>query len=131
MDAVTYPKAEVISAIHEGFVPYKINMLERHPDFKQACDALHHVPSLRVVVLKAEGRGFCSGMDLMAAAHRPQDKETLEAVWAPWAEALDTLEQLDEILHRLSEGAHGRAIARDEEELLDEILKRQYKECHT
>ena len=66
-------------------------------DFKQACDALRHAPSLRVVVLKAEGRGFCSGMDLMAAAHRPHDKETLEAVWAPWGQALDTLEQLDQL----------------------------------
>ena len=66
-------------------------------DFKLACDALSQAPGLRVVVLKAEGRGFCSGMDLMAAAHRPHDKETLEAVWAPWAEALDTLEQLDQL----------------------------------
>lgn len=34
----------------------------------------------------------------------------------------DKLEQLDEILHRLSEGAHSRAITRDGGELLDEIL---------
>ena len=66
-------------------------------DFKQACDALRHAPGLCVVVLKAEGRGFCSGMDLMAAAHRPHDSETLEAVWAPWGQALDTLEQLDQL----------------------------------
>ncbi len=37
MDAVTYPHDAVVSAIGEGFVPFKINMLERHPDFKQAC----------------------------------------------------------------------------------------------
>jgi hypothetical protein len=37
MDAVTYPDASVVSAIDQGFVPYKINMLERHPDFKEAC----------------------------------------------------------------------------------------------
>ena len=66
-------------------------------DFKQACDALHDAQALRVVVLKAEGRGFCSGMDLVAAAHRPHDHETLAAVWAPWGQALDTLEQLDQL----------------------------------
>ena len=66
-------------------------------DFKQACEALQHAPALRVVVLKAEGRGFCSGMDLMAAARRPLDNEALAAVWAPWGQALDTLEQLDQL----------------------------------
>ena len=66
-------------------------------DFKQACEALQHAPALRVIVLKAEGRGFCSGMDLLAAAHRPLDNETLAAVWAPWGQALDTLEQLDQL----------------------------------
>lgn len=34
----------------------------------------------------------------------------------------DTLEQLDEILHRLSEGAHGHSIKRDEEEIIDALL---------
>jgi TolA-binding protein len=37
MDAVTYPHPDVAPAIDEGFVPYKINMMERHPDFKEAC----------------------------------------------------------------------------------------------
>ena len=37
MDAVTYPQESVQSAIAEGFSPYKINMMERHPDFKEAC----------------------------------------------------------------------------------------------
>ena len=37
MDAVTYPDATVVSAIEQGFTPFKINMLERHPDFKEAC----------------------------------------------------------------------------------------------
>ena len=37
MDAVTYPHDAVIAAIEQGFVPFKINMLERHPDFKEAC----------------------------------------------------------------------------------------------
>ena len=37
MDAVTYPNQGVVAAIEGGFAPYKINMLERHPDFKDAC----------------------------------------------------------------------------------------------
>ena len=37
MDAVTYPDASVVSAISRDFVPFKLNMLERHPDFKAAC----------------------------------------------------------------------------------------------
>ena len=37
MDAVTYPNDSVVAAIEQGFVPYKINMIERHPDFKEAC----------------------------------------------------------------------------------------------
>ena len=37
MDAVTYPDETVVAAIEQGFVPYKISMVERHPDFKEAC----------------------------------------------------------------------------------------------
>jgi hypothetical protein len=37
MDAVTYPHETVVAAIEQGFVPFKLNMLERHPDFKEAC----------------------------------------------------------------------------------------------
>ncbi len=37
MDAVTYPDESVVRAIGEGFSPFRINMLERHPDFKEAC----------------------------------------------------------------------------------------------
>ena len=37
MDAVTYPHETVVAAIEEGFAPFKINMTERHPDFKEAC----------------------------------------------------------------------------------------------
>ncbi len=36
MDTVTYPNDTVVDAIERGFVPYTINMLERHPDFKEA-----------------------------------------------------------------------------------------------
>ena len=36
MDAVTYPNDAVVAAIERDFVPFKINMLERHPDFKEA-----------------------------------------------------------------------------------------------
>jgi TolA-binding protein len=37
MDAVTYPDDAVIETLGRGFAPYKINMLERHPDFREAC----------------------------------------------------------------------------------------------
>lgn len=37
MDAVTYPQPAVQAAIDAEFAPYKINMMERHPDFKEAC----------------------------------------------------------------------------------------------
>ena len=66
-------------------------------DFKQACSALQHAPGLRIVVLKAEGRGFCSGMDLMAAAHRPNNSDALQALWAPWGQALDKLEGVEQL----------------------------------
>lgn len=66
-------------------------------DFKEACQTVQADASLRVVVVKGEGRGFCSGMDLQAAANRPAENEALAAVWAPWAEALDILEDLDQL----------------------------------
>ena len=37
MDAVTYPDDRVASALDRAFVPFKINLLERHPDLKPAC----------------------------------------------------------------------------------------------
>ena len=37
MDAVTYPHDAVAATIEQHFAPYKINMMERHPDFKEAC----------------------------------------------------------------------------------------------
>lgn len=36
MDTVTYPDAQVEQAIDQHFVPLKIDMLARHPDFKAA-----------------------------------------------------------------------------------------------
>jgi len=37
MDAVTYPHPSAQQAIADGFVPFKINMLERDPELKEAC----------------------------------------------------------------------------------------------
>ena len=37
MGAVTYPDPNVSKALRESFVLYKINMMDRHPDFKEAC----------------------------------------------------------------------------------------------
>ena len=37
MDAVTYPHETVVAEIGEHFAPFRINMMERHPDFREAC----------------------------------------------------------------------------------------------
>ena len=37
MDTVTYPHESVQRSIAEHFSSFKVNMLERHPDFKEAC----------------------------------------------------------------------------------------------
>ncbi len=64
-------------------------------DFEEACQTLHADGELQVVVLKGEGRAFCAGMDLKAAAQRPATNEAIDATWAPWQRALNTLEQLN------------------------------------
>ena len=66
-------------------------------DLEAACKAIQADTSLRVIVIKGEGRAFCSGMDLQAAANRPATHEVIQAVWAPWQRALDILERLDHL----------------------------------
>lgn len=66
-------------------------------DLEEACKAIQADTDVRVVVVKGEGRAFCSGMDLRAAANRPADHETLRAVWEPWRRALDILENLTQL----------------------------------
>jgi hypothetical protein len=56
MDAVTYPHDAVIDAIEQGFAPYKINMLERHPDFKEACAGGRVMWGPTFVIADARGR---------------------------------------------------------------------------
>lgn len=36
MDAVTYPDESVVRVIEDAFVPYRLNFMKRHPDFKAA-----------------------------------------------------------------------------------------------
>ena len=55
MDAVTYPDDSVIETIEQGFAPFKLNMLERHPDFKEACAGGRVMWGPTLVV--ADGRG--------------------------------------------------------------------------
>jgi hypothetical protein len=55
MDAVTYPDETVVSAIDQGFAPFKINMLERHPDFKEACAGGRVLWGPTLVVADARG----------------------------------------------------------------------------
>lgn len=66
-------------------------------DLAEAAKTIQADIEVRVVVVKGEGRAFCSGMDLRAAANRPADRETLAAVWAPWLRALDILEHLNQL----------------------------------
>lgn len=66
-------------------------------DLEQACQAIQRDTDIRVVVIKGEGRAFCSGMDLQAAANRPATRETMHRVWAPWLRALDILEHLSQL----------------------------------
>lgn len=66
-------------------------------DMEAACTAMQQEADLRVVVLKGEGRAFCSGMDLRAAANRPATPEALRTTWAPWLHALEILEHLPQL----------------------------------
>ena len=56
MDAVTYPHAAVAEALGQGFSLYKINMLERHPDFKEACAGGRVLWGPTFIVADARGR---------------------------------------------------------------------------
>ena len=49
MDAVTYPDDAVIDSLHQGFVPYKISMLERHPETSRAVPDLYSAANLSLV----------------------------------------------------------------------------------
>ena len=66
-------------------------------DLEEAGKAIQADTDIRVVVVKGDGRSFCSGMDLRAAANRPADRETMSAVWGPWLRALDILEHLNQL----------------------------------
>jgi|SRR5581483_7524524 len=66
-------------------------------DLEEACNAIQADATLRVVVLKGEGRAFCSGMDLRAAAQRPTTAEAIRAAWAPWERALQILDNLPQL----------------------------------
>jgi hypothetical protein len=55
MDAVTYPQESVVAAIAEGFAPFKLNMLERHPDFKEACAGGRVMWGPTIIVADARG----------------------------------------------------------------------------
>jgi enoyl-CoA hydratase/carnithine racemase len=74
-------------------------------DMEAACQAIRADSDVRVVVLKGEGRAFCSGMDLQAAANRPADSEVIKAVWAPWQRALHILENLNQLTIAAIHGA--------------------------
>jgi enoyl-CoA hydratase/carnithine racemase len=66
-------------------------------DFEEACNAIQADADTRVIILKGEGRAFCSGMDLQAAASRPATPEAMNATWIPWQRALDIFSHLDQL----------------------------------
>ena len=66
-------------------------------DFEEACKAIQVDTEARIIILKGEGRAFCSGMDLRAASNRPATPEAINAAWAPWQRALDILTHLDQL----------------------------------
>ncbi|MDH3627287.1 MAG: hypothetical protein OEV00_10825 [Acidobacteriota bacterium] len=53
---MTYPHPDTQSAIAADFVPYKINMLERHPDFRDASAGAR--VSWGPTLIVADGRGL-------------------------------------------------------------------------
>jgi len=66
-------------------------------DLEEACKTIQADSNLRVIVLKGEGRAFCSGMDLRAAANRPATIEAIRTTWEPWERALQILDALDQL----------------------------------
>ncbi len=56
MDAVTYPHDSVIATIENGFVPFAIDMLGRHPDFKEACAGGRVMWGPTLIVADSRGR---------------------------------------------------------------------------
>lgn len=66
-------------------------------DFEEACNAIRADTETRVIILKGEGRAFCSGMDLQAAANRPATAEAMNATWIPWQRALNIFTHLDQL----------------------------------
>jgi hypothetical protein len=56
MDAVTYPHDCVVAEIDRHFATFKINMLERHPDFKEACAGGRVMWGPTLIVADSRGR---------------------------------------------------------------------------
>ncbi len=97
MGAVTYPDADVANALAEHFVLYKINMMERHPDFKEACAGAKVMWGPTIIVADARGnevrrwtgwldpKAFVAELDLtraLALHHSAKFQEALEGFTA-------------------------------------------------
>lgn len=57
MDAVTYPHEAVVREIEDHFAPFKVNMIERHPDFRDASAGSRVMWGPTFVVSDARGLG--------------------------------------------------------------------------
>ena len=55
MDAVTYPQQSVVETLNDRFALFRVNMLERHPDFKEACSGARVVWGPTFVIHDARG----------------------------------------------------------------------------
>ncbi|MEM7263554.1 MAG: hypothetical protein AAF488_16320 [Planctomycetota bacterium] len=56
MDTVTYPNDEVSAFISERFEPLKIDMLAKHPDFRDACAGQKVIWAPALIFADAKGR---------------------------------------------------------------------------
>lgn len=66
-------------------------------DLEEACRVIGGDESAQVVVLRGEGRAFCSGLDLRAASSKMVSTVARNKTFPPWLRALDLLENMNKL----------------------------------
>jgi enoyl-CoA hydratase/carnithine racemase len=66
-------------------------------DLEEACQVIGADESAQVIVLKGEGRAFCSGLDMRAASNKTLSAGTLNETFVPWQRAMDLLANLSKL----------------------------------